>query len=107
MKPHDERLEGLLARQITDPASRWLGGVPDETGLCHANMVGGLLKNAAAATFHPKSVFHQDTALFARMRLAADFLNRCQTADGNVDLLTTNFNSPPDTGFVEEIPASA
>jgi hypothetical protein len=69
--------------------------------------VGGLLRNAAAALFHPDSGFFQDAVLLARMQSAAGFLNRCQTVDGNVSLLTTNFNSPPDTGFVVQSVATA
>ena len=61
----------------------------------------------AASFVHPESRFHHDSALLDRIRLAAGFLERSQSPQGNVDLLTTNFNSPPDTGFVVHLVATA
>jgi len=97
---HDKALRSLLDRQVKDATSRWCGGLPDASGLYHCGAAAHLLRDAAAAYFHPQSAFHASQDLFDRMKLAADFLARFQNEDGNIDLLSTNFNSPPDTGFV-------
>jgi hypothetical protein len=97
----------LLASQITDAASRWRGSVPDSVGLHSAGSAGGVAETLTASFVHPRSRFHNDNALVDRIRLAAGFLERAQSPQGNIDLLTTNFNSPPDTGFVVHGVASA
>ena len=100
LERHDEAVSRLLERQVTDPRSRWCGGYPDDTGLANPNSAGGILDVFTAAFLHPGSRYHKAPVLMERMRLAAKHLLARQNADGNIDLLTTNFNSPPDTGFV-------
>jgi len=97
---HDAAVERLLKSQITDPASRGCGVYPDEFGLHHAGTAGGILESLTAAFLHPGSRYHRDRALVERMRLAAAYLQRAQNEHGNLDLIITNFNSPPDTAFV-------
>ena len=98
---NDTAVQSLLQAQITDSASQWRGGVPDQAGLHLPVSAGGLIETLAASFVHPRSRFHRDGAVLERIRLAAGFLERAQGPQGNIDLLTTNFNSPPDTGFVE------
>ncbi|MFA6239901.1 MAG: hypothetical protein WC655_03175 [Candidatus Hydrogenedentales bacterium] len=100
VQAHDAKLKPMMDAQITDPQSRWCGAIPDQSGLHHCNTAAGFFRDGAAAYVHPESAFHADRALFERMKLAAEFLNRSQNAQGNIDLISTNFNSPPDTAFV-------
>ncbi|MGD0772655.1 MAG: hypothetical protein ABSC05_07510 [Candidatus Solibacter sp.] len=97
---NDAALENLLRAQIADTANARLGGVPDEYGMYHAGSAGGLIETATASWIAPQSKHRGEPEVLERVRLAARFLERAQTAEGNIDLLTTNFNSPPDTGFV-------
>ncbi len=96
----DAGVRAILATQITDARSRFQGSVPDQFELHSAGSAGGVAESLTAAFIHPRSAFHADNALVDRLRLAAGFLERAQSPQGNIDLLTTNFNSPPDTGFV-------
>src|ERR1035441_8630073 len=97
---NDAALENLLRAQIMGTANPRLGGVPDEYGMFLAGAAGGLIEAAAASWIAPQSKHHGAGEVLERIRLAAQFLERSQSAEGNIDLLTTNFNSPPDTGFV-------
>ncbi|MBI4876949.1 MAG: hypothetical protein HY822_20110 [Acidobacteria bacterium] len=100
LQRHDQNVARLLERQVTDPRSRWCGSALDDTGLCNPHPAGGILESFTAAFLHPDSKFHQNPLLIERMRLAARHLLARQNREGNIDLVTTNFNSPPDTGFV-------
>jgi len=104
---NDAALENLLRAQITDAANARLGGVPDEYGMFHAGSAGGLIETAAASLLTPQSKHRGAPEVLERIRLAAQFLERSQSAEGNIDLLSTNFNSPPDTGFVVHNVATA
>jgi len=104
---NDESVATLLQSQIVDSTSRWRGSVPDLAGLHSAGSAGSVAEAMAASFVHPDSRYHHDPLLLDRIRLAAGFLERSQSPQGNVDLLTTNFNSPPDTGFVVHLAATA
>ena len=104
---HDEGVQRMLDAQVTDAQSRWCGAIPDQYGIHYCPEVARLLRDGAAAYFHPESRFHQRGDLLKRMQLGADFLVRSQSKDGNIDLPSTNFNSPPDTGFVVHSVATA
>lgn len=97
---HDAAVERTLKLQITDPSHRARGIYPDEYGLHNPGTAAGVIDAFLTAYLQPRSKYYKEKALIERIRLATDFLQRVQTADGNINLLVTNFNSPPDTGFV-------
>ena len=104
---NDAAVRSVLQAQVTDPASPNRGSVPDQFGLHSAGSASGVVESLAASFVHPRSAFHRSAVLLERIRIAAGFLERAQSPQGNIDLLTTNFNSPPDTGFVVHNVATA
>jgi hypothetical protein len=104
---HDRLVEDLLARQQTDPRRPGFGGYADEYGLFHAGSAAWLAHACMAAFACPGSKFHQRPLMIQRAGAAAEFLRKAQHEDGTIDLLTTNFHSPPDLGFVMHHAAAA
>jgi hypothetical protein len=107
VRRNDLGVESYLERQNTDPNGRWRGALADATGLHEPGTASGVLVSGVAAYHHPDSKYHHDEMLRRRLKLAADHLTRVQSADGNFDLLVTNFNSPPDTAFIMRNVATA
>jgi hypothetical protein len=97
---NDSAAARLIAAQVTDPADPRAGSVQDEHTLHQPWSAGGVIETLTAAFVHPRSRFHGDGEVRARIRLAAGFLERSQRPSGNIDLLISNFDSPPDTAFV-------
>ena len=89
---NDAAVRAALQSQIADPASPNRGSVPDQFGLHSAGSASGVVETLAASFVHPRSAFHRSAVLLERIRIAAGFLERAQSPQGNVDLLTTNFN---------------
>ena len=107
IEAHDEALGNRLRNQVKDPGNRWCGAVPDGVGLHTPHSAADILYTGAAAYYHPGSAWHKSADLLENMKLAAKFLEHAQSPHGNIDLMTTNFNSPPDTAFVVEKVATA
>jgi hypothetical protein len=94
----DEAIPALVARQIDAVHHPESGGFVGPDGLAGPNQV------SSAATFGyayllPESRHSWDRALVDRIERAAEWGRRRRTPGGRFDLLATNFDSSPDTGF--------
>ncbi|MFD1955340.1 hypothetical protein ACFSL6_14455 [Paenibacillus thailandensis] len=100
---NDEWAAAESERQVTDPSSRYYGGVADSaTGIpwpSHMNTP-KVMAIWGAALVNPDSVYYRNGPLLERLELAAEFMLRFQHEDGTVSPGWTNYHSPPDTAFV-------
>jgi hypothetical protein len=96
----ERRAEDILKRQVLDESQAAYGGYLDAYGLLTPQAGAGVMGALGAVWLCPGSRFHRDKEVARRLELGARFLDRMQLPSGNIDLLSTNFDSPPDTGFV-------
>ncbi|HMP40631.1 MAG TPA: hypothetical protein PKA05_09655 [Roseiflexaceae bacterium] len=101
-----DALADALPRQIIDPAHPDHGAlVADESGLpdaSHGASVPLIVACAQLALAHTRGYAPAGVdvaALLERATLAADFIVRDQRPSGLIDLISTNYDSSPDTGF--------
>ncbi|MCE6989362.1 hypothetical protein [Dyadobacter sp. CY323] len=97
---NDLGIESLRKYQVTDAGDPALGGLKDGFDLLNPHSTSALIQIGACGLFSPTSKFYRSTELLADMNLAALYLVKTQHADGTIDLLSTNFHSTPDTGFL-------
>ncbi len=107
LERNDAAVARLLAQQVTDDANPYLGSFPDRFGLHAPGSAAGAIQTFAASFVHPQSKYRADGAVMQRIGAAVSYLERSQSPEGNIDLPTTNFNSPPDTAFAVNHVASA
>lgn len=103
VKVNDQEVDRILELQIIAPGDRNDGGIlQPELGVPNASHGGtaGAIASMAAALLSPESKHFQKEGLRAALERAVEFMLRRQHADGTISLGGTNFNSPPDTGFV-------
>lgn len=102
LKLNDERVPGILEQQNIELGSKYYGGVRDSWKIHTPGSTGGLIKILAISYSQPGSKYYLDESLVEPMKIAAEYLLKVQHDDGTIDLLSTNFHSTPDTGFVVE-----
>lgn len=100
VEAHDRYIDVRLKSQITEKGHRFYGGFPDADGLVHGGASGGALHTFGLGYILPQSRHHKSPLMLERMRLVLAYLDTHTSPEGNVDLLITNFNSPPDTAFM-------
>ncbi len=99
---NDERVSGWLPRQERRPGHRWRGSIPDDFGIHSIGGTAQFIAALACACRSPASAFHESSEVAEALDRAAGYLLEAQHDDGTIDLISTNFHSPPDTAFVLE-----
>lgn len=100
VKAHDDAIDARLKSQITTPGHRFFGGIADADGLVHGGSTGGMLHTFGLGYILPQSRYHKNPLMLERMKMVCQYLDAHTSPEGNIDLLITNFNSPPDSAFM-------
>ena len=101
VKANDEAFQSILARQVTDPDSRWTWAMPVRWVIHNPGSASGVLERGMATFLHTVSKFHKSDLVSGRMKLAVNHLRDARTPHGNIDDLVTNFNSLRDGGTLD------
>lgn len=102
LQKNDARITATMQRQTLAVDSPFRGGIPDRHGIYHIGATARNVCHFVAGWTSPQSVHFRSADVVDRLQQAIEFLRRMQHADGTIDLVSTNFHSPPDTGFAVE-----
>ena len=102
IKKNDSSIPGMLKRQELDKTNKWYGGIKSESEVFYPGHASGFIKNLSCSYVSGESEYYQSARVLSALLLASQYLLNAQYDDGNIDLPSTNFHSPPDTAFVVE-----
>lgn len=102
IKLNDQGFESLFAAQVVDSSKQTYGAIKDGDSIPNVQSTGHFVSKSAIALANMESKFYQSVDLLKKVDLAAQYLLKAQHNDGTIDLLSTNFHSPPDTAFSVE-----
>lgn len=105
VQANNRHVPEIIARQERAAGHRWRGGVPNEHGIHTVGNTSGLISALTCAAVAPGSRYAGPAGaeLIEPLKLGIEYLLKAQHADGTIDLITTNFHSPPDLAFVMEV----
>src|SRR5690606_28518269 len=93
-------VENAYTRRINDKDSPKYGAVLDGVEIATPHSSLGFIKSGICCLASSESKYHNDQKLLSDLVDTAKFLLTLQHEDGTIDLVTTNFHSTPDTGFL-------
>lgn len=96
---NDKQISDNPNPQIIDSQSSDLGAIRDGDGIPNALSTGGYISLWAISVSCPESIYYASTKLLQSIEKGAQYLTKAQHSDGTIDLLGSNFHSPPDTAF--------
>jgi hypothetical protein len=97
---NDKGISNALNHQWTDKNAPYYGAAFDADSVVSPIRTADLLESLICAYVTPESEYYESKELLERMTIAAKQLIALQHEDGTIDLITTNFHSTPDLGFV-------
>jgi hypothetical protein len=97
---NDQSLLNRLEYQQQDTTHPRFGGVKDAYQIFTPQNTAYFIKTIVCSLVTPYSQYYKAEEFISPLENAADYLLKTQYADGTIDLLSTNFHSTPDTGFV-------
>ncbi|PHN01029.1 hypothetical protein [Flavilitoribacter nigricans] len=97
---NDEKVPGLLEKQIDQPGDRWHGGLKNVYELPNEHSTTSFMVVLGGAYASPSSQYYRSAELEQPLERAIECLLRVQHEDGTIDLYSTNFHSTPDTAFI-------
>ncbi len=100
VKINDDILPNYVPLRITDPKSQAFGGFKDADDIPNVHSTSSFVQRSLWAVATPESAYYQSKTQLYQVELALKYLLKAQHQDGTIDLLTTNFHSTPDTGFL-------
>ena len=99
---NDQSVSILANRQEKNQKRRWYGGIKDRYQIVTPMGTASAIRAMVSAWTQEASSYFQDQTLLETIENAINYLLVVQHQDGSIDLLSTNFHSTPDTGFVVE-----
>ncbi|XOV91636.1 MAG: hypothetical protein ACFHWX_15655 [Bacteroidota bacterium] len=96
---NDEYLKKLLPDRIGDPSLENYGGFINNYQFVNEHSTVAFVKSGITSLVTEESSFYNDSELLSKLNDAVLWLLKVQNSDGSINLYSTNFNSPPDTGF--------
>ncbi len=100
IKANDKSVVGLKKYRISDTESPAFGGFMDGVKIPNPHSTVAFIRAAGCALVSSESTYYRSEALATEIQLALRYLLKIQHDDGTIDLLSTNFHSTPDTGFI-------
>lgn len=102
VRANDERVDSLLPQQQRRTGHPAVGSLSDAHGIPTVHATAHFVTTLGCAIAAAASLHHRSSGLIEPLESAARYLLSAQHADGTIDLISTNFHSPPDTAFVVE-----
>lgn len=100
IKANDSQLDRLREYRVSDAKSPAYGGYLDGAEIPNAHATVAYIRTAGSALASSESRYYRSEAVAKDLEEALQYLLKIQHSDGTIDLLSTNFHSTPDTGFI-------
>jgi hypothetical protein len=100
IKTNDNQLDRQRQLRVSDANNPAYGGYLDGAEIPNAHSTVAFIRTAGCALASPESRHFRSESVTKELEDALKYLLKIQHSDGTIDLLSTNFHSTPDTGFI-------